>query len=293
MNGSVSGIGAGIGWSPGLWEFPLILAGGLLASGHCVGMCGGFAMTLGLSGPRGWRNGARQGAYNLGRVFTYGFLGAFAGFAGGRAARLGEGIGGLSWSGFQAWFGIAAGLALIGIGLRSAGVWSGRIGFRRGRARKAGKDAGLTVLESANREGACLAGSFVGPFLRSDRIGEAFLGGMLTGFLPCGLVYGFLGLAAATGSPLRGAAVMGAFGLGTIPTMMILGVSSWAAPVAWRARMLRAMGWAVVACGMITTTRGAVAWDAARRGEAAACHVPAPATSNPSATPGASGVASK
>ena len=44
--------------------------------------------------------------------------------------------------------------------------------------------------------------------------------GLCWGFLPCGLVYSVLLTASAAGSPLSGAAVMFAFGLGTLPSML-------------------------------------------------------------------------
>jgi sulfite exporter TauE/SafE len=44
--------------------------------------------------------------------------------------------------------------------------------------------------------------------------------GLLWGFLPCGLVYSALALAAVTGSALAGAGTMLAFGAGTLPSML-------------------------------------------------------------------------
>jgi uncharacterized protein len=50
--------------------------------------------------------------------------------------------------------------------------------------------------------------------------GRSLLIGFLWGWLPCGLVYSTLLLAALSGSALRGAGVMLAFGLGTLPAML-------------------------------------------------------------------------
>lgn len=44
---------------------------------------------------------------------------------------------------------------------------------------------------------------------------RGYLLGVMLGFIPCGLVYGALVLAAATGAALNGGAVMLVFGLGT------------------------------------------------------------------------------
>jgi len=46
---------------------------------------------------------------------------------------------------------------------------------------------------------------------------------MLNGIIPCGLVYSFAIMAAATASPLWGAVVMATFGLATIPALFFLG----------------------------------------------------------------------
>jgi len=50
--------------------------------------------------------------------------------------------------------------------------------------------------------------------------------GLIWGWLPCGLVYSVLLLAATTTEPARGALVMAAFGLGTMPAMLATGLSA-------------------------------------------------------------------
>jgi sulfite exporter TauE/SafE len=48
--------------------------------------------------------------------------------------------------------------------------------------------------------------------------------GLLWGWLPCGLVYSALTTALATGSAIRGALAMLAFGLGTLPNLLLAGL---------------------------------------------------------------------
>jgi sulfite exporter TauE/SafE len=48
--------------------------------------------------------------------------------------------------------------------------------------------------------------------------------GALWGWLPCGMVYSVVLIALASGSTLRGAAVMLAFGLGTLPNLLAIGM---------------------------------------------------------------------
>jgi sulfite exporter TauE/SafE len=52
---------------------------------------------------------------------------------------------------------------------------------------------------------------------------HALLLGLVWGWLPCGLVYSVLVWSIATGDPLRGAGLMFSFGLGTLPSLMLMG----------------------------------------------------------------------
>jgi sulfite exporter TauE/SafE len=55
---------------------------------------------------------------------------------------------------------------------------------------------------------------------------QAFSLGMLWGFLPCGLVYSTLSWALATANWQQSALLMLAFGLGTLPAMLVTGFAS-------------------------------------------------------------------
>jgi len=61
-------------------------------------------------------------------------------------------------------------------------------------------------------------------FLPARSVAQAFPLGVLWGFLPCGLVYSVLATALVTGSAERGAALMLAFGLGTLPNLLLAGM---------------------------------------------------------------------
>ncbi len=63
-------------------------------------------------------------------------------------------------------------------------------------------------------------------------LGE-YLFGLTLGFLPCGFLYAALAAAAASGRPMLGAAAMAAFGLGTAPLLMVIGVAGNAAGRQW------------------------------------------------------------
>jgi sulfite exporter TauE/SafE len=65
---------------------------------------------------------------------------------------------------------------------------------------------------------------FTGRFLPVRGVAQALPLGMLWGWLPCGLVYSALTTALASGSALRGAEAMLAFGLGTLPNLLLAGL---------------------------------------------------------------------
>ncbi len=50
--------------------------------------------------------------------------------------------------------------------------------------------------------------------------------GMLTVLLPCGFTITTEGLAVASGDPIRGGLMMGAFAMGTLPILLVIGLSS-------------------------------------------------------------------
>jgi sulfite exporter TauE/SafE len=56
--------------------------------------------------------------------------------------------------------------------------------------------------------------------------GHAFALGTLWGWLPCGLVYSVLIWSISAGDALRGALLMLAFGLGTLPNLLAMGVAA-------------------------------------------------------------------
>ncbi len=56
-----------------------------------------------------------------------------------------------------------------------------------------------------------------------DSIAKVLGLGMVWGWLPCGMVYAALLLALSSGDGLQGGWVMLAFGLGTLPNMLLLG----------------------------------------------------------------------
>ena len=212
-------------------ELLMVFVGGLLGSSHCVGMCGAFAISIGAATPN-WRiNLARQVTYSLGRVFTYSAAGAIAGFAGFRLSRELPTL-----VHIQSWLAVFAGMLLMIQGLKAAGIWP-RLLPRRAPT-------------------ACLSASLFASFLKAPNLNGVFLAGMINGLLPCGLVYAFLTLAASTQSLPSGMTHMLAFGLGTIPIMVLTGCSGGFLSMASRRRLLSIAAWCVILTGVLSISRG-------------------------------------
>ncbi|MCA9103688.1 MAG: sulfite exporter TauE/SafE family protein [Pirellulales bacterium] len=213
-------------------EWPLVLFGGLAGSAHCIGMCGGFALTIGLASG-GWSSNLnRQLVYSLGRVFTYTLLGAVAGFAGNRLA-----VGSGSLTNVQAALAIAAGVFLVVQGVWSAGYLRPKTNSHLGRA-------------------LCGLSRHFAAILKGPSIINIFAAGVFTGFLPCGLVYAFLALAASSGSMAAGAITMALFGMGTVPAMTAAGTGATLLSLSMRKQVIQLAAVCIVVAGMVSVARG-------------------------------------
>ncbi|MDX2036800.1 MAG: sulfite exporter TauE/SafE family protein [Isosphaeraceae bacterium] len=224
-------------------DLSLAIAAGLLGSSHCFGMCGGFVVSIGFGSRTKSQNLIRQLIYALGRVFTYGFLGLLAGRAGSRLADYSR-----EFVAVQAWLALTAGVILAVQGAATLGLALPRLPGRR-----------------SGRSVACLAASFARPLLNSGRWDSIFSAGVLNGLMPCGLVYGYLALAGSTGDLLRGSMLMLAFGIGTIPAMILTGLGASLISTTTRRRVFQAAGVCVLVTGIVAIGRGV---GALSRGEA-------------------------
>lgn len=188
-------------------EYSLLaaLVVGLLGGVHCVGMCGGIvgALSLGLPAQRqGWRGSLPlQLAYNLGRLASYAVAGALVG---GVTAVAGHLLDIRVWQ--QVLLGLAGGFLIL-LGLYLAGWWGvlRRVEAVGGRLWRRIEPAGRRLLPVRH-------------------VWQALLLGALWGWLPCGLVYSVLIWAMAAGSAGQGALLMLAFGLGTLPNLLAMGL---------------------------------------------------------------------
>jgi sulfite exporter TauE/SafE len=199
--------------------FLLALLGGL----HCAGMCGGFVAALHSAAPAPGLALRFRFAYHAGRVLSYSAAGALIG--------------------------------LLGAGLYASEVLPVQVGLLLlGAAVLLGIALSLIVRPGALRRLEPL-GTGVWALLRPlaqrsfppRSTSGAVLTGLAWGWIPCGMVYAALPLALVAGSVAKGAAVMLAFGIGTIPSLAALEL---AAARARRVATTRAGGWMRPAVGV-------------------------------------------
>jgi len=165
---------------------------GLLGAGHCFAMCGGIVAALSFAAPANAARWRLNLGYSTGRIFSYSMVGALA-------AGLVSSLPATGWPLART----VAGLLLMAMGLYLANWWRGLLWLERG-----GHWLWRGLKPIGDR------------FLPLDTVPKALMVGLVWGWLPCGLVYAALGYAAAQADPLKGAAVMLAFGAGTLPALL-------------------------------------------------------------------------
>jgi sulfite exporter TauE/SafE len=206
-----------------------VLLLGLLGTAHCIGMCGPLVLALPTAA-----GGARAHAlYHLGRIVSYALVAAVLGGIGAAARSLAGHTGAApmaSIARFQLGLSLAAALLLLGMGLRRLGVV---------------------------REPRWLAGptpTRLPGFARLTRgaVGGRTLAllplGLLLGLLPCGQSYAAFAAALPSGGLAEGALLGLAFGLGTLPGLLLLGTA--ASRLARRHQRLLELGSGLLLVGM-------------------------------------------
>jgi sulfite exporter TauE/SafE len=210
------------------------LASGLLVGfGHCAAMCGPLVGSLALAAaPLGARRSlGRQLAYHAGRLTTYALVGGVMGATGAFVNLAGR------LAGLQEAVAIGAGILLIVVGGSMAGP---SMGLRRLSARL---PARLARLVHALLEGG-------GP-------GRLYPVGLALGLLPCGASWTAFLAAAGTGSLPGGLLLALAFGLGTLPALLLVGGLATAAGFRLRGALHRAGGVVEAVLGLVFLLRGA------------------------------------
>ncbi len=193
---------------------------GLLGGVHCFGMCGGIVTALSFNSPSSMSSSMPSSTstsktsfhinilfgYNMGRILGYMIAGAIVGGMGSLAIDI------LTLNDIEqarSIFSIIAALFMMALGLYLAGVWKG-----------------IAYLEKAGRHVWKHIEPFSRQFIPATHFYKALPLGLLWGWLPCGLVYTILIWALSAGSMIEGALLMLAFGLGTLPNLLAMGLAA-------------------------------------------------------------------
>lgn len=186
-----------------LWLIlPGLFAAGLAGSGHCFGMCGGLAALAGNSNKTSyvlWMNLARISSYT------------FIGLMGGLSIQLGIGSSEqlLQLSQLGTISRILSGILLILLAISMAG-WRLKLAIFHNLSTKF-----WSKLQPLSQR-----------LLPINNPKDALLFGSLWGWLPCGLIYAVLPAAWLRADALESSLMMFCFGLGTLPSMLAMGVAS-------------------------------------------------------------------
>ena len=214
---------------------PLIALGfttGLLGAGHCIGMCGGLvgALSLSATGRRGgW---SFHLLYNAGRLVTYTLIGAMVGWLGSALAYTDR------FHTITRTLLVASDLFIILVGFGTAGLFAGlsiaRLDFP-------GPLRAMTKAVQRLRQ--------LPPALAALPLG------LLFGFLPCGYLYAVAITAAQSADVTTGALMLLAFGIGTVPALLLFGTATQWLGIRARTWMLRIAGLLVAGMGAVNLLR--------------------------------------
>lgn len=177
---------------------------GLLGSTHCIGMCGGIVGALTMSLPETTRQSPLKLlpyllSYNSGRLISYSLAGLLVGL-------LSSSLSDVFQLGRFPIGGIVGGLFMVALGIYIGGwfqtmAWLEKLGGNFWRK-----------IEPFGRH-----------FMPVKSPTQALALGFFWGWLPCGLVYSTLALAATSGDAIKSAGLMLAFGVGTLPMLLVMG----------------------------------------------------------------------
>ncbi len=204
---------------------------GLLTSTHCICMCGGIALSQSSAGCTLVTD--RKApiiaslSYNGGRVITCIIMGAIFGALGMVISYTMQ---------IKSIVFVMTGLLVAIIGINMWGILPG-----------------LRAL--APQQGSYCSTVTAG---RKKLVGRPLLVGLLNGIMPCGPLYAMWLFAMTAGSAVQGALIMLAFGLGTVPLLLIFGSINSLLPQKYMKYMLKLSAVLVTAIGAKMLIKGLV-----------------------------------
>lgn len=227
------------------------LVAGVAGSIHCVAMCGGLAAALGMRSRASPAVAQRDAwLYHCGRLSGYAVAGALFGLMGATVVST------VDLPLVAASARIAAGVLLMLAALKVLFGWNLLSSIEYAGARY------WRALQPIARRA-----------LGASGMTRSLTVGLLWGWLPCGLVYSMLAFAALSGDSLRGASVMLAFGLGTLPAMLTSSVFAARLGQVARQRGTRQLGGILLLLFGFWIALSALPWSHHRHGVAATARV--------------------
>lgn len=233
-----------ISYWPDMVDYLLVVSLGFLGSfGHCFGMCGPLVVAFSLSGQQPIPKLRQQLFFytllNLGRILSYTLVGAAIGALGSVLVASGQmaGIG----SNVRHLVAVVTGMML---------VWFGLLQIKPDFLPRIPLLHPLLKGSLHNRLSAGMV-----KLSQQNRWWTPAVLGMSWGLMPCGFLYAAQIKAAETGDLWMGAATMLAFGIGTLPMMLGVGVSTSLLSKDRRSQLFRLGGWVTITIGMLTLLR--------------------------------------
>jgi sulfite exporter TauE/SafE len=190
-----------------------LFALGLLGSGHCVGMCGPLIVAF----PARVGGLSAHLAYNLGRISMYALVGALLGGIGPGLSRYWAQDSFVWTVRIQVTLSLVAAIFMAVFGLA-------KLGFLREPRLLAEADTsrfpGVSQLRGWLRRSGRERSSWL------PTLAGLYVLGLLLGLLPCGLSFAAFARALGSDGMLGGGISMLAFGAGTLPSLLLVGVSA-------------------------------------------------------------------
>lgn len=176
---------------------------GIVSSAHCVGMCGGISALLGSTCSDKKQLPLVIALYNIGRLTSYTLMGALLGAITYSLVELSQ------LNELLVLLRIVSGIILIMLGLYLARAWFG-----------------IQKIESLGRHIWKVISPIAQKLIPLKNPWYALPLGFLWGWLPCGLVYSMLTWSLSSGNGVNGGLIMLFFGLGTLPSMVLMASST-------------------------------------------------------------------
>lgn len=204
---------------------------GLFSTVHCLAMCGSVIGALTLSLPAEIRESQLRMFpyvvnYNLGRLISYGIAGLIVGLLSSPLSQI---------NGHEILRYLSV-IVMVGMGLYLAGWFPKFAQMER---------IGAPIWRWLQPLGQKL--------LPVRHYSQAFFLGAVWGWLPCGLVYAALAVAATVGEPVKASMVMLAFGAGTLPAVLGAGLFTGFLANLGRSQQFRQLGGVLIIAMAIGT----------------------------------------